>query len=734
MQIENNPLFRVGKNPLVWGCLLLTAVTVLNNWPMAAFGFAWDDHGYIVRNYPIQDPVSLKSILWCLTAFAEANWHPLTWLALHIQFQFFGLNPGGYHVVNLLLHLANTLLLYALLFRTTRAVGKSLAVAALFSVHPLHIESVAWISEIKDVLSAFFFLLTLHAYTNYARHPGLGRYALVALLLACGLVSKPMLVTAPFLLALLDYWPLGRWLAGPAAAHKTPTIPRFSARRLILEKLPLLAMSAAVCVLTFLAQHKGGAVADLSTLPILMRLGNVVNSYAVYLWRMAWPWPLSFYYPLAAIPIWRILLCLIGLAGISTLVYRTRHAKPYLTTGWLWYLGTLVPVIGLVQVGSQAIADRYTYIPSIGVFIIIAWLLDDLRKRLRLSLLIPATLTVAIVFAMMCVSLEYLLKWINEDELYSYGLSVNQDNAVALNNYGIILSQKKESEKASEQFNKNLSNDPTSIMARINLAGISLARRNASGALDLLLPALQINSQHGLVYMLLGQVFNQVNDSEIAEKLLRQGLALPQNKLQTAVILADSLIRQSRYEEALAVVNDLASQAYDKDPQKAMLLWCAGRAYGLAGDAGKARSAFKEALRLQPIFPNARRELAALSLAENNAAAAVEQLQESLRQYPWDPITWARLGQVYAQQGRYSRAYTHLRRALDSRGADLEDYIAVDVHLELAALLLRFGHPDAAALHAARAQDLRFIMQPHPASAFRQRLFSVTVTQPASKQ
>ncbi|OLN28461.1 Tetratricopeptide TPR_2 repeat protein [Desulfovibrio sp. DV] len=732
MQIENNPLFRAGKNPLVWGCLLLTAVTILNNWPMAAFGFAWDDHGYIVRNYPIQDPVSLKSILWCLTAFAEANWHPLTWLALHIQFQFFGLNPGGYHVVNLLLHLANTLLLYALLFRTTRAVGKSLAVAALFSVHPLHIESVAWISEIKDVLSTFFFLLTLHAYTSYARRPGPGRYGLVCLSLACGLAAKPMLVTAPFVLVLLDYWPLGRWLAGPTAVLQTPIVPRFPARRLILEKLPLLAMVAAVCVLTFMAQHDGGAVAKLSSLPILMRLGNVANSYLLYLWRMIWPWPLSFFYPLVPVPIWRFALCLLGLAVLSYAMWRTRRNKPYLLFGWLWYLGTLVPVIGLVQVGSQAIADRYTYIPSIGVFIAASWIIDDLRKRVRLSVLLPAAMTIAVVFILMCVSLDYLLKWINEEELYSYGLSLDENNPIARNNLGIFLIKNKNSGDAAKQFKSDLEINTNSEAARLNLANISLMRGNYSEMLDYLLPALQINPNNGLIYYFLGQMFNQVHDTEMAEKLFRKGLNFKDLKFKTAVALTDVLIQEGHYKEALSVSENFMSKIYDKDPQKSMLLWNSSRAHRLKEDFVNAKIDAERALQLQPIFPNARRELALLAVNGKNTYAAVKELKLSLGQYPFDPNTWALLGQIYFDQGRYSRAYEQLRRAL-CHEHELYDNFAIDAHLNMAVLLRRFGQADDAALHSARANDLRLIATSKAAQSLRQRLFSTVITIPAQK-
>lgn len=727
MQIEKNPLWRAGKHPLVWGCLLLTAVTVLNNWPMAAFDFAWDDYGYVVRNYPIQDPVSLKSLLWCLTAFAEANWHPMTWLALHLQFQLFGLNPGGYHVTNLLLHIANTLLLYALLYRTTRAVGKSLFVAALFSVHPLHIESVAWIAEIKDVLSTFFFLLMLHVYVNYARRPGPWRYSLVGILLALGLASKPMLVTAPFVMLLLDYWPLGRWTGGPEAVLPDAAGPRFPARRLIVEKLPLLAMVGVVCVLTFLAQREGGAVSSLSAVPVLMRLSNVVNSYAMYVLRMAWPWPLSFFYPYEPIPLWQFLLALCGLFLLSFVAWRTKETKPYLLFGWLWYLGTLVPVIGIIQVGAQAMADRYTYMPSIGIFIAVAWYFDFIRNRIRSSKLLPCTLATALIFTLMYLSLDYLLNWINEKELYSYGLSVNKDNVMALNNYGVLLTQLKDTDEAIRLFEQNIDVNPRSTGSRNNLASIYLSKEDYSKALDTLLAALQTEQRDGTIYLLLGQVFNQVYDYEIAEKLFRKSLEQQVLQPKTVASLADLLINQGRYTEAIELGTPYLVRFHDKEQQKAMILWCLGRAHFSLGNTVKAKEELEEALRLQPVFPNARRELAKIALSAGDSDQALKQLKKSLSDYKFDATSRIHLGGIYASKGLYNRAYVELKRAL-SNEKGISPHDLVTAHTLMGILLNRFGEIESANIHKARAMDIQRLSQPIAVEPYRQRLFSTVIT------
>lgn len=727
MQIEKNPLWQAGKHPLVWGCLLLTAVTVLNNWPMAAFGFAWDDHGYVVRNYPIQDPVSLKSILWCLTAFAEANWHPMTWLALHLQFQLFGLNPGGYHVTNLLLHIANTLLLYALLYRTTRAVGKSLFVAALFSVHPLHIESVAWISEIKDVLSTFFFLLMLHVYVTYSRRPGLWRYGLVGLLLALGLASKPMLVTAPFVMLLLDYWPLGRWTGGPEAALPDAAGPRYAARRLIVEKLPFLAMVAVVCVLTFLAQREGGAVASLSHTPMMVRLGNVTNSYVMYVWRMIWPWPLSFFYPYEAIPAWRFGACLAVLAVVSAWLWRLRGPKPYLLIGWLWYLGTLVPVIGLVQVGSQAMADRYTYIPSIGLLLAGAWLLDDLRKRVKLSLLLPTAMTAAVMVLFMCLSLDYLLKWSSEEDLYTYGMSIDKDNTVALLNHSLLKLQSNQPKAAIEQLNKVIEITPRSFLARANLSSIYLQMNDLDRALDNILAALKLNPKHEMVYRILGKIFQSRHDYEIATRLYYEGLKHVRADSSLTLDLALALINQQQYEEVLRLCDKHLPHTTDKNPVKAFLLLYKATAYRHLKSTDKAKEILTVALALQRPFPHAHRELAALALADNMPALAEKELTSSLKEYPFDPAAISMLAQIYASEGKYRKAYQLYRRAATFPTAALDENDAIDMHLGYAAALRHFGQANAADMQSALAQDLRLQKTLKPATTYRDRLFSTPV-------
>jgi len=694
-------LATIRNHPLLWGCLLLATATLLNNWPVAFFDFAWDDFGYIVRNYPIQDPISLKSISWCLTAFAEANWHPVTWLLLHVEFQFFGLKPFGYHIVNLVLHLANVLLLFGVLRRLTGATGKSLAVAALFAVHPLHVESVAWISEIKDVLSTFFLLLTLHAYAGYAKRPGPGRYMLVLLGLALGLASKPMLVTAPFVLLLLDAWPLGRWTRGPLPARPGMTCPRYSTSRLLWEKVPLLLLVAATCVLTFLAQRDGGAVAGLGGLPISFRLANVAHSYVLYVWRLLWPWPLSFFYPLANISLTDAILSGVGLIAASAAAYLLHHRLPYLLMGWLWFLGTLVPVIGLVQVGSQAFADRYTYIPSIGLFVAGIWLADELRRRLGVSLLLPGVLTGAVILGYMLVSFAYLGHWANEEELYSYALETSDNNAVGHNNYGNILLAKGKVGLAELHYKKALHYNPNSPLALNNLAILKRNTGRTVEAIYYLTKAIATSPHFAGSYLNLANIRIQAGDDEAAEKLLCACLKDNPNHLMARNTLGEVLARTHREADALALFRQGLAEANDRDPVKAFFLNNIGAMEMHFHQRTAAETAFQAAATLQPKFLLAFLNLARVQLETHEYSSAKTTFKKALALDPHNPVSLTLYGNLALAQRQYARAYVRFRRALAVKPT------AIDAHEGLATVLRKIGNADAAAIHTAFATELR---------------------------
>src|SRR5438309_2791557 len=340
-----------------------------------------DDGWYIKDNSMVNCGVTLAGLAWAFTTFHEGNWHPLTWIAHMIDSQLFGMNAGGHLLVNALIHLANTLLVFWFLSRTTHARWSSALVAALFALHPLHVESVAWAAERKDTLSTFFGLLSLIAYVRYAEASSVRRYAWTFITLALGLMAKPMLVTWPFVMLLLDYWPLRRFDITSRREVATKVWP------LVREKIPLFALVAASAVVTAIAQSHGGAVRTFTDCPFTLLLSNALVSYAKYVLRAFWPNDLAVFYPFpgAGIPALQIIGAALLLIGITAFCVFQRKVRPYLIVGWLWFLGTLVPVIGLVQVGGQTMADRYSYIPSIGLFIAIVFGLADIAERRRVA-------------------------------------------------------------------------------------------------------------------------------------------------------------------------------------------------------------------------------------------------------------------------------------------------------------------------------------------------------------
>lgn len=420
----------VKKSFVILAYLVLTLVTLLVFWRLRNFGFiGYDDNKYVYENPHVLTGLTEDSVTWAFTTTSAANWHPLTWLSLMLDCQLFGADPGRIHLMNLIFHLANTLLLFAVLRKMTGALWPSAFVATAFAIHPMHVESVAWIAERKDVLSTLFLLLTLAAYIGYVRRPSFLRYIVVFVTFALGLMAKPMLVTLPFLLLLLDYWPLRRI--------------SISKRRLILEKIPLFALSAISSGITFLVQRASGAVSDFNLLPLQSRIANAFLSYTKYIGKMFWPQKLSVFYPFHPVTIlsWQVLLSILLLIVVSVLVVWFGRKQKYLLTGWFWFLGTLLPVIGLVQVGGQALADRYTYVPYIGLFIILAWGLPDLLSRLPQRKIALGLSMVIALTALIISSYRQVSYWKNSFTLFSHAVEVTQNNYIAYNCLGSAYSK-----------------------------------------------------------------------------------------------------------------------------------------------------------------------------------------------------------------------------------------------------------------------------------------------------
>ncbi len=431
-------LFLTGKNLNAILCFLLAVVTLAVYGPAMGHSFVvLDDQDYVVANPHVHDGLSWNTIKWAFTSTEAANWHPLTWLSHALDYQLFALNAAGHHLDSVLIHAVNAMLLFLLLAWITKRVGPSLLVAALFALHPINVESVAWVAERKNVLSTLFFLLTIGAYAWYAQKSGWRRYLLVALLFAAGLMAKPMVITLPFVLWLLDYWPLCRTAGSPPSSVGAP---QFAAPRLLLEKIPLFVFSAASAWITLKAQRSGMAVRSVHQLPPAIRIENAIVAYGLYLWKMIWPTRLAPLYPhpVVALPAWQWSLSGLVLISITALVVIFRSQR-YLPVGWFWFLGTLVPVIGLVQVGDAAMADRYAYVPLIGIFVMIAWVLDDLANEKEVRTIWRVVLAVCVLVALGVATSLQSSYWENEYILWAHTLAVTEQNPFAQDAMGAAL-------------------------------------------------------------------------------------------------------------------------------------------------------------------------------------------------------------------------------------------------------------------------------------------------------
>ena len=493
--------------PIFLTLALLTFVVYL---PVRNHEFVrYDDDVYVTNNPEVQSGLSWQGIKWAFVTDHGANWHPLTWLSLMLDCQLFRVKPGPLHLVNVLFHIANTLLLFIVFNRMTKALWQSAFIAALFALHPLHVESVAWIAERKDVLSTLFWLLTMLAYVRYVERSSAGRYILALTFFALGLLAKPMLVTLPFVLLLLDYWPLDRF-----------SNSRFSIRNSVIEKLPFFFLSILSSVITFIVQQKGGAVFAGDIVPFNVRLANAICSYFVYIEKMFWPVRLAVLYPYSinGISLFRVLLSATILVLITVLVLYNYRRRKYLIVGWLWYLGTLVPVIGIVQMGVQAFADRYTYVPLTGLFIICAFASADLLKNVPFKKYILATSATIILLACTISTTVQLIYWKDSGLLFERALAVTENNVHILNNYGNALGAMGRHEEAAkvleqavrclpdsyeirnnygkalqnlgkfdeaiEQYQNALKIEPTADFARYNLSVALAAKGNFEAAIE----------------------------------------------------------------------------------------------------------------------------------------------------------------------------------------------------------------------------------------------------------
>ncbi|MEP6698523.1 MAG: tetratricopeptide repeat protein [Verrucomicrobiota bacterium] len=513
----------------------------------------FDDGDYVYKNPPVARGLTLAGIVWAFTHTHAANWHPVTWISHMLDCQLYGLSPSGHHLSNVVIHAATVILLFLVLRQMTSALWRSAFVAAVFAIHPLRVESVAWVAERKDLLSGLFFMLTIAAYIRYTRRPSPWSYGALLLALTLGLMSKPMLVTVPVVLLLLDYWPLHRRTL-PDNAEKGP-LPR----ALILEKLPLLGLVAASCALTLIAQKV--AIQPLTHLPSTTRIGNTIISYVVYVGQMLWPFALTPYYPLriedAAAS--KVLLSFLLLLGISAVVFVYRRRR-YLVTGWLWYLVMLVPVIGIIQVGNQAHADRYTYLPQIGLYLALTWVATDLCVDWRHHRLILAAFAITILTALTLAARTYTSYWKESELLWSYTLTHSSNNAMAELNLGEAVHKKGRVDEAITHLTKAVAIQPDNATSHGALGIALLTKGRRDEAFAHLRKSLELNPEQAPVHSSLGMALLELGQPEESLAHLRTALEIDPDDGDAHYNLGNTLLQMGQasgavmeYEQALGI-------------------------------------------------------------------------------------------------------------------------------------------------------------------------------------
>ena len=539
-------------------CLILVLATFAVYWHVTGHDFVlFDDKLYVYENSHIQNGLTVDSIIWAFTTTQAGLKIPLTWLSLMLDFELYGLNAGGYHLTNLLLHLANVLLLFFILKLMTGALWRSAFVAALFALHPLHVESVAWVTERKDVLSTMFWLLTMWAYLGYVERPRMRRYFLIIVSLTLGLLAKPMLVTLPFVLLLLDYWPLRRFQIGQSADTPEAPLkfgqPMSKVLGLVWEKIPLFALVAVSSVVTLLAEKSAGALVHFETWPISIRIANALISYLKYLGKMIWPHPLAVFYPHPghSLPIWKAGGAALLLLGISLLVVRGARRYPFLIVGWLWYIGTLVPVIGLVQAGSQAMADRFTYIPLIGLYIIIAWGVLEIVPRWPHRKLYLATLSTSLILFLMALTWKQVQYWKDSISLFQHTLEVTSNNWLCNNNLGIALYSEGRTDDAIKHYREALRIKPDHAEPHNNLGIALYSEGRTDDAIKQYLEALRIRPDYAEAHDNLGLALDRQGRTDDAIKHYLEALRIKPDNAEAHNNLGIAFARKGNFDLAL---------------------------------------------------------------------------------------------------------------------------------------------------------------------------------------
>jgi tetratricopeptide (TPR) repeat protein len=661
-QSESRPAGLDGRWQILGVCVFLATIIWAVFGRTLHYGFVnYDDDLYVYENPEVARGLTSNGILWAFTHVYAANWHPLTWMSLMLDGQFHGLNAGGYHLTNILLHTLAAILLLLVLRQMTGSLWRSAFVAAVFAIHPLRVESVAWVAERKDVLSGVFFMLTLGAYVHYARRSwSAGRYGLVVLLFALGLMSKPMLVTLPFVLLLLDWWPLNRMRADAARQPVFRLDGWLIPRRVILEKLPLLGLVAASCAATLFAQTE--AVESLEDVSMPLRVANALVSCVAYIGGMFWPSRLAIFYPFPPkVELMREMIpAAILLLFISGGVFVLRKTRPYLLVGWLWYLVMLVPVIGILQVGSQARADRYTYLPQIGLYVLVAWSAAELCAGWRHRRVLLGGCSMAILAALIFCARAQTSYWRSSESLWTHALACTTSNVFAENNLGAELLQKGAVDEAIAHLQKASQINPDDALACYNLGNALLRKGNVDEAIAHYQKALQINPDYAHAHYSLGNALFKKGNVGEAISHYQKALQINPDYADAENNLGNALRQKGSVDEAISYYQ----KALQTNPDSAQAHNNLGIALFQKGGADEAIAHFQKALEIDPDNAEGHYNLGCALLQKGKVDEAIAHLQRAVQINPGYAQAHNNLANALLQKGRVDEAIAHYQKTL----------------------------------------------------------------------
>jgi len=631
---------------LVLLCMTLAIITLSVYMQVGSHQFiSFDDYQYVRDNPHVSGGLTGENILWALTSVEASNWHPVTWVSHMTDVQLYGLDPRYHHITNVVIHTATSILLLLLLLRCTGSPWQSSFVAALFALHPLHVESVAWVAERKDVLSAFFGILTLFFYSGYVAKQKPGRYLLALFCFLLGLMSKPMLVTLPAIMLLMDYWPLARYRQDGEGQPARQL--RGKMLSLLKEKIPFFALTIPSVVLTIYAQHQGGSVAGLKEIPLLLRTGNALIAYVKYLGKILWPSNLAIFYPLPpAVPVWEVIGSLLILVLLSACAIRAGRRYPYLVLGWSWFLITLLPVIGLIQVGGQSMADRYTYLPAIGVFIMAAWGVPDLARRLRYRKGILALLATMVIIASAATTWKQLGYWQDGISLYRHALLVNSNNHLANFNLAVDLTEKGDLDGAIEAYRASLDGNTFISEAHNNLGFVLAKKGDWDAAIKEYQLSLWMNPKDTRSLLNLGDAFAQKGDLKEAIKEYRQVLVLTPDNTDAYINLGNALTRNGELDAAIETYRTVLRII----PANTDVHNNLGAALARKGDLDAAIGEYQVALRINPANSDAHTNMGITLTEKGSLDAAILEFQQVLRINPNDTVATRALGRALARK------------------------------------------------------------------------------------